>query len=264
MAETPNVPKLTAVPKAIVADRLKFRIAAYGEPGQGKTTFALTFPDVLVVNTDYGLEGDAIVGVTGDEWTPDKWLDMNALYFWMKEQAKTGKYKTIVVDTIDGLARLILQEAVNLPTKTRNANAALSALVTPEQGDYGKVDTALKSYLIQLQQLQQYGIEHVILLSHVREPDAEKGILKRTINLQPKVRGAVEDWANIIGEIEQVVVKDERHVVLRCDPADRARVTKTRFAAIRDGVADPTYTKLVEQITGTKGSTKAATTKESK
>lgn len=264
MPATPNVPKLTAEPKPIEPGVLKFRIAVYGEPGQGKTTFALTFPDVLVVNTDYGLEGDAIAGATGDEWTPDKWLDMNALYFWIKERAKTGKYKTIVVDTIDGLARLILQEAVNMPTKTRNANAALTTLVTAEQQDYGKVDAALKSYLIQLQQLQQYGIEHVILLAHVREPDAERGILKRTVNLQPKVRDAVEDWSNILGEIEQVVAQGERHAVLRCDPADKTRVTKTRFSAIREGVADPTYAKLVERITSAQGSKQAAATKETK
>ena len=125
-----------------------FRICVYGEGGVGKTSLALTFPKVLVVDTDGGLEGDAVAGITekgGEVWYPDQWKDCNDLYFWLKENVEKKGYKTIVIDSVDTLCRFIRREATAMPNSSRKANQLDDILTTSDQQDYGKVEVAMES-----------------------------------------------------------------------------------------------------------------------
>jgi hypothetical protein len=91
-----------------------FRIAVYGDGGVGKTTFALSFPFPLVIDTDGGLEGDAVArgDLVGDEWSPDGLeRPQRAVHLASSRSTDDQGYKTIVIDSIDTLARFILHEA---------------------------------------------------------------------------------------------------------------------------------------------------------
>lgn len=225
------------------------RVAVYGDGGVGKTTFALSFPKPLVIDTDGGLEGDAVSGdVIGEEWSPSAWQDLNALYTYIKTRTEKDQYGTIVIDSIDTLCRFLLHEAEGYATKSRSANAHENQLITPEQQDYGKVAGAIDIFLTKLKNLSRERGIHIVLTSAVRLPDPEKGRLKRTFDVQPAVEANLCYWANIYGEMVVVETKEEEHRILWTKVSDSTRKNKTRFGALRPGVTDPTFEKIVGLI----------------
>jgi hypothetical protein len=249
---------LTKEPVPIVGTGVPpIRLGVYGEGGAGKTSLLLSFPRPLVIDTDGGLEGDAVIGVDGDEWSPDKWQDLNALYTVIKERVtkKPDLYKTIGIDSIDTLARFLLHEAENIPTQGRKANASETEMITAEQRDYGKVATAIDIFLTKLKVLSRERGIHVVLTSAVRLPDVDKGRTKRTFDVQPAVEANILYWCNIYGELEVVEVAKSKgsnemieQRILWTRVSDRARKNKTRFAALRPGITNPTFDKITKLI----------------
>lgn len=248
------VPTLQSKPQPIVSTYVPFRLGIYGEGGVGKSQLALSFPDPIVVDTDGGLEGGAVADLPelAESWTPADWADLNGLSFWLKGQLVTKGYKTIIIDSVDTLARMLLREASREPNRSRIANAIDTQLITLEQQDYGKVALALDKFLQNLKTLSKAHGVHVVLISGVREPDVEKKRLKRTFNVQPAVEDVILYWANVYGEL--VVVNTgkgdtmEEHRVLWTRVGDPERKNKTRFAALRPGITDPTYAKMAKLV----------------
>jgi hypothetical protein len=262
----PDLVQLSKLPVAITSTDPTLRLGVYGEGGVGKTSLALTFPKPLVIDTDSGLEGDAVVNVDGDEWSPDRWQDLNALYAFIKAKADTAQYKTIVIDSIDTLCRFLRHEAENISTTGRPANASETQMITATEQDYGRVETAVDIFLTKLKVLSRSKGIHIVITSAVREPNPEKGRLKRTFDVQPAVERNLLYWCNIYGEMEAVevakkvdgqVVRDakgeavlEEGRILWTKVSDRSRKNKTRFSALRPGVSDPTFAKIMGLIKG--------------
>ena len=250
--------ELSNKPTPIVSTKPLLRLGVYGEGGAGKTTLALTFPQPLVVDLDGGLEGGAVDGATGDQWSPEKWQDLNALYAYLKGKvtsAESGKgYKTIIIDSIDTLCNFIRHEAENIPSQGRSANASENELITASQQDYGKVSTAIDIFLTKLLVLARERGLHIVITGAVREIDPEKGRLKRTFDCQPAVEKLLLQWLNVYGELVVTETKDKKeHRILWTKASDMQRKNKSRWDALRPGVTDPTFTKLVGLIeTGTK------------
>lgn len=244
---TATVPKMQSLPTAITTTPVPLRLGVYGEGGVGKTQLALSFPSPLVVDTDGGLEGGAVASLPelADSWMPSDWADLSALSFWLKAEVEAKGYKTIVIDSIDTLARVLLREAARQATKSRPENASDTQLIAFEQQDYGKVAVALDQFLQNLKVLSKAHGLHVVLCSGVREPDVEKQRFKRTFNVQPAVEDVILYWANVYGELEVINTADgSEHRVLWTRVGDPKRKNKTRFAALRPGVTDPSYTKM--------------------
>lgn len=251
--------ELKKKPTRIVAGRTPaLRLAVYGEGGVGKTSLALTFPYPLVIDTDGGIEGDVRnEDVIGEEWSPDGWQDLNALYSYIKQRTGDGAYQTVVIDSIDTLCRFLLHEAEAMATTGRPANAAETQMITAEQRDFGKVANAIDIFLTKLKILSRERGIHIVITSAVRLPDPEKGRTKRTFDVQPAVEANILYWANVYGELEVLEMKAregegvEERRVLWTRVSDRARKNKTRFAALRPGVKDPTFDRIVGLIEGT-------------
>lgn len=264
-------PKMERAPQAINHVQQPIHLAVYGDDGVGKTQLALTFPKPLVVNTDGGLVGGAIDGVEGEQWSPEKYRDLNALYFWLKAQVEKRGYETIVIDTLNTLAWLLLHEAVSLPTAKRAAGQSDDELSSAEQQDYNKVAAAFDKFLGKLKQLSQVTGVHLVITSALREPDPEKGRLKRSFDVQPAVDKLVRNWADVYGELEVKELGADKalHRVLHTNPADKSRRAKTRYAALHPGVVDPTFSKIRNLIdsaavTSNTPATTATTTKDGK
>lgn len=226
------------------------RLGVYSEPGVGKTTLALSFPRPLVIDTDSGLEGDAVSSIIigGDEWTPDRWQDLNALYQFLKAKTADDQYGTIVIDSIDTLCRFIRHEAEDIATTGRKARASETELITATEQDYGRVETAVDIFLTKLKVLSKARGIHIVITSAVRETNPEKGRLKRTFDVQPAVERNLLYWCNIFGELEAVELKGVEHRILWTKVSDPARKNKSRWAALRPAIKDPTYDKIAGLI----------------
>lgn len=236
-------------PVPITRKATKLRMVVFGDPGVGKTTFALTFPKPLVVDTEGSLEGDAVLVAAGDEWSPNGYRDLDALYNWIKGTAKKGRYETLVIDSVDALVRFLLDECVDEPGKSRppaESRGTLQDMLVPEQRDYLAVAKGMDRFLTKLRMLPM----HIVLTSHVREPDPEKGQTKRVINVQPSVEKIVDEWSSIVGEMlflradgdpnDPDPKKRPKRVIIT-QPGLKTRKCKSRYAALLPAIETPTF-----------------------
>lgn len=257
MANESGPPKMVRTPTSVDAAVHPLHLAVYGDDGVGKTQLALSFPKPLVVNTDHGLVGGAVAaalssGAHVEAWTPEKYRDLNALYFWLKRQVEERGYETIVIDTLNTLAWVLLHESMSLPTKTRAANESEDELHNAEQQDFNKVATAFELFLGKLKLLSQATGVNLVITSAVREIDPEKNRYKRTFDVQPAVDALVRTWADVYGELAFIELpvpggkpgEKAIHRVLHTNAADKQRRAKTRYAPLHPGVVDPTFSKI--------------------
>ncbi len=249
-------------PSAIVPNMPPHRLCVYGEGGVGKTTLLLSYPQPLVIDTDGGLEGDAVADLKGhaEAWYPEKWADLTDLYFWLKSEVKKKGYKTIGVDSLDTMARLLRFESTDSENKSRNEDAWMDSMVTSELADYGRVSDAIGRFLGNLMILSREHGVNIVLTSAVKKPSPTNKLLKRTFDVNPAIEADVMHWCNIYGEMVLVETNDGQkknaknepimveHRILWTRGSDPARQGKTRFGALRPGVTDPTFDIMRKKI----------------
>lgn len=128
-------------------------------------------------------------------------------------------------------------------------------MITATEQDYGRVLTAVDIFLTKLRIISQTKGIHVVITSAVREADPDKGRPKRTFDVQPAIERLLLGWFNIYGEMvaDEIASKvegeePEERRILWTRVTDPSRKNKTRFAALRPGVKNPTYEKIVGLI----------------
>lgn len=238
-------PVLSQQPSPISsADRTPLRVVAFGDPGVGKTSFALTFPRPLVINTDIGLEGDALKMLKasgGYEHSPIGAKDLTALYYWIKEHS--AEFDTIVIDSLDELVRILLDEIVDEGKGKRAADKGVGVSVldlVPEQAEYLANQRQMHRFLHELRMLGK----HIVVTSGVRD----KG--KRSIDISPGLATIVFRWASIMGELVVVSLEEGKPQsrVLVTDPGSTRSLNKTRYRALLPYVVEPNFTDMWSAI----------------
>lgn len=233
---------LTSEPHRLDPKRQPLRVVVYGDPGVGKTTLALTFPRPFVIDTDFGLEGDAVAGRTDVAvQQPTTYRDLEGLYFFVKEHA--DQFDTIVFDSLDGMIRLLLNEVVDQGKE--KAKGLITELV-PEQAEYLANQRQIERVLTDFRRLGK----HMVLTSAVRQKDGQK----RTVDAAPGLQPIINRWSSIMGELTIVRFdvdgrptgdpggKPDR--VLAVDPASSVRECKTRFSALLPYIKAPSFDKM--------------------
>lgn len=240
--------RITAVP--VEQTEPKLRLVVYGDPGVGKTSLALSFPRPLIINTDLGLEGDALDLLRakgGLEITPDKYADLEALYFWIRDRAE--HFDTIITDSLDTVVSVLLGNIVDEGRGKGSKGTGTQSVLdfVPEQAEYlanqGQVERVLHS----LRLLRK----HVVLTSAVRQPDSGK----RTVDVSPGIQRIVNRWASVMGELVVSVEPDsddaEPKRLLNINPASERSVNKTRFKSLLPYVVVPEgggYNEIMARI----------------
>ncbi|MCA1790918.1 MAG: ATP-binding protein [Thioalkalivibrio sp.] len=111
------------------------KVVAYGPPGSGKTTFAATFPDVLLLSAESGLLSvrDRDLAV----WTIDTWEDLQEAFAYLKAGDHT--YKSVAIDSLTEVQRKLAEHIVRkFPAKRRDYEDLMS------QSDWGYAIDSLR------------------------------------------------------------------------------------------------------------------------
>jgi GTPase SAR1 family protein len=238
------IPNLSAPPQPLVATDEELRLLVFGEPGVGKTTLAMTAPRPLVIDTDRGLIAAAIAGVEALTIEPQSYQDLEALYFWCRDNAE--EFDSIVIDSLDELVRLLLDQIV-VEGKGKKANSTITDVI-PEQAEYLANQRQLHSILTEFRKLRK----HMILTGGVRERDG-----RRTPNVTPGLIPILNHFTSVTGELVVMdltaddAVKHNTtpgtHRVLLTKPSAQ-RAVKTRLAALDPFVMDPTFPEMWDLV----------------
>lgn len=183
----------------------------YGAPFSGKTTFADSAPNPLMLNTD----GNAVY-VTApyvsiqDEITVNGRLTLRKLAWevfkdYVEELEKGGNdYQTIVVDLINDtyeMCRLYMYDKLK---------------ITHESDDSFKAwDKVRTEYLSTMRRVTHLPYENIILLSHEdKTNDITKKNGDKITNIEPKFPEKVADsLAGMVGFVGRVYVDDGKHLL---------------------------------------------------
>lgn len=246
VAEMSNTPE----PLALAHERL--RMVIYGDFGRGKTTFASTCPNPLIIDTNGGLVSIALNGSEAYTMEPTGYEDLEGLYFWIKDHA--DEFDTIVIDSLDSLTYLLMDEitedAVTFK-KNEGKKVSLRMQFVPEPGDYFASQRQMNRFLVGLRQLGK----HIVITSAVR---LKQG--RTAPNVSDGMERVVCDFVSFIGELiilDEVTEEDREddpdlvegcRVLLTSESNSRA--TKSRFASLKPYVVEPTFDKLWSLIEG--------------
>jgi hypothetical protein len=226
------------------------RIIIYGDTGVGKTTLALTAPRPFIIDSDGGLEGDAIEAAIASGalvQTPTGYRDMEAIYWWCK--ANLDKFDSIVIDSLDGLIRLLLNEVVDQGKAKGNSSYRLE--VVPEQAEYLTNQKQIERIITDLRRLGK----PIIVTSAVRVKEGEK----RCIDVAPGLKTIVNRWSSILGELSVLRLDPTTKAksndgvptrVMFIDPSSAVRECKGRWAALGGTVIEPNLGSILTTIEG--------------
>ena len=171
----------------------------YGQPGIGKTTWAMTAPSPLLVDCDKGIHRVSMK-FRKDYVPVSSWDDVMSL-----TREDLSPYKTIIIDTAGSLLDYLSSQIMREQPKC-GSQGSLTL-----QG-YGVLKTRFNAFLATLQTLNK----HVIFIAHDKEgKDGENTVIR------PDVIGGslalLMRSMDLVGYIESV---NNRRVV-NCSPTDR-------------------------------------------
>lgn len=172
------------------------RVVVYGDHGIGKTTFACSAPNPIVIRTEKGLGAIQVPAFPMCETFDDVIAALSTLY------RETHPFQTAIIDTLDWLEPLIWAHLCRLEGKS-----------SIEDFGYGRgyklADTHWRTFLDGLDALNEQKHMTVICLAHVavkrfNAPDAEP-YDRYQIKLHDRATALVSEWADVIGFAHQQV-----------------------------------------------------------
>lgn len=182
----------------------------YGSPFSGKTTFADSAPDPLMLNTD----GNAVY-VTApyvsiqDEITVNGRITKRKLAWEVFkefiEELEKGQndFKTIVIDLVNDtyeMCRLYMYDKLKITHESDDS-----------RGAWDKVRT---EYLSTMRRITHLPYENIILLSHEATYELNPNGRDKKLGYKPKIQDKVADsLAGMVGIVGRAFVEDDKHLL---------------------------------------------------
>lgn len=169
------------------------KVVLYGAEGIGKSSLAAQFPSPIFIDT----EGSTTELTVDRLKKPSSWTELNQQVDWVKAQA--GRYKTLVIDTVDWAERLTIEFVTSRANKTSITNFGYGEGFIQLEEEYGK-------FLNRLQDLVDFGI-HVVLTAHAKitkfeQPDEmgayDRYELKLGNKTTAKTAALTKEWADMV------------------------------------------------------------------
>lgn len=169
------------------------KVVLYGPEGIGKSSLAAQFPSPIFVDT----EGSTTELTVDRLKKPSSWTELNQQVDWVKGQA--GRYKTLVIDTVDWAERLTIEFVTSRSNKQSITNFGYGEGFIQLEEEFGK-------FLNRLSDLVEVGI-NVVLTAHAKitkfeQPDEmgayDRYELKLGNKTTAKTAALTKEWADMV------------------------------------------------------------------
>jgi hypothetical protein len=170
------------------------KVVLYGPEGIGKSSFAAQFPKPIFIDT----EGSTTELLVDRLKKPSSWTALNQQVDWVKQQP-AGRFKTLVIDTIDWAERLTIEFVTSRANKQSITNFGYGEGFIQLEEEFGK-------FLNRLSDLVEIGI-NVVLTAHAKitkfeQPDEmgayDRYELKLGNKTTAKTASLVKEWADMV------------------------------------------------------------------
>jgi len=180
------------------------KILVYGKNKKGKTRFAATGPECLIIDIDE--EGTrSATGSGADVLEVSQFDDVGHIFWWLK--AGNHEYETVVLDTVTALQAAAMRKVLG-ESEDRDPTREVA---TPDRRTYGRANQLVKQLLLDFRNLKM----HVIFLAQerdVKDDEDEESSTFHTVDLPPGTRATALGSVGIIGRIylREVKVKGQK------------------------------------------------------
>lgn len=209
-------------------------VLLYSEPGNGKTTWAASAPDPLIIDVDSGSLSIALknVPVLRDKY---KYDDIVGLVSALR--ANPDLYKTVVIDTVSELQKRWTDAIV----QAAHARNPARHQFIPTQQDYNETTIMIRRVVLDLLSIGR----NVILVAHsVEKQDGPDGPTHIRPNMTPALAGALFGLVDIMAFMKYDARKQERTFYFE---TTHTILAKHRYAEFLPASAkDVTFTQLIK------------------
>lgn len=241
--------------------------AFYGRSGTGKTTLAADWPTPILYIDVMDKGSRSIRDVKGiKRRRVASWEDFDETYWWLKENP--GVYKTVIVDTLTQLQRIVVEELTDGRKLKKGQNPGDWG--TLSQKDWGTIAATMKEGIINFRDLVELGMDVIFIAQdrafNIGEDEDDEESLAPEIGpaLSPSVVKTLNASVDVIGNTfirERIIpankVKKTKEQVLieyclRLGP-NSLYVTKVRKPKSIEApavIVDPDYDKIMAIIEG--------------
>lgn len=136
-----------------------YSFVLYGRSGTGKTTVAASWPGPILYLDVSDRGAKSIRDVKGiKKRRIASFEDFEETYWWLKENPE--RYRTIIVDTVSQLQRIVVQEKTDAKGKKGRAAGDWGTLT---QRDWGDISALLKEWITNYRDLVDLGMDVVFI-----------------------------------------------------------------------------------------------------
>lgn len=221
------------------------KILIYGRNGAGKSRFAASGPNTLII--DINEKGTRSAKGSGAEVILiDTWKDVGECYWFLK--SSDHKYESVAIDTLTALNRLCLRMVMG-EAEDRDPNREMGL---PDRRAYGRAGELMREQLLAFRNLPL----HVVFTAQERvisDEDGDEPVL-HTPDLPAGSRGVAMGSVSIIGRLyrQEVKVRNKTTKKVTARWEDRMLVgsheeydTKDRTNNLGDVVRRPTMADII-------------------
>lgn len=215
-------------------------ILVYGMGGVGKTTFASTFPNALLMDFENGAKYFGQRGIEIDVLQRTGWFESKE-YESLKKAVE--KYDTLVIDPIGEAMQKIINSPSISGAKYRQGGSGDLTMA-----GWGKVKENMRNFI---KWLRDTG-KHVVIIAHVDEQMDGETMVKRPL-IATKLSDELITMVDIVAYMSSVKAVDketgesEVKRVLVIDPTDETKISKDRTGKLGKYVK-PEYSAIAKSL----------------